>query len=139
MAPRKSRIEDNDPLESKSDSVLSSYSNFKPVNQSTSQPVKLSPNEIAKKSTSQQVNESTVQDDNQTKVKTIQTKKVSYQLDKNLVERLDHAHLQLCLERGKQSTPYKEVLVETAIGMFLDQLSDNPKLLEEALIRQQNR
>ncbi|MBE9176756.1 hypothetical protein IQ225_18160 [Synechocystis salina LEGE 06155] len=52
---------------------------------------------------------------------------------------MDHAHLQLCLEHGKQSTPYKEVLVETAIALFLDQLLNNPKLLEEALIRQEKR
>jgi hypothetical protein len=35
MAQKKVRLTDNDPLESKSDSVLSTYSDFNPANQRT--------------------------------------------------------------------------------------------------------
>jgi hypothetical protein len=107
--------------------------------QLTREPDNLSTNNGSKKSTSQQSDNLTVQPQDQSKAKTIQIKKVTYQLDSELVEQLDRVHLQLSLERGKSVTPYKEVLVETAIAMFLEQLSEDPNLLKEALIRQTNR
>jgi hypothetical protein len=121
MAQRKIRITDHDPLESKTDSVLSSFS-------TPQQPDKLTSQKVSKL-TSQQVNQS---------VKA-QLKKATYQLDESVIERLDRAYLQMSLDRGKQATPYKEVLVETAIAYFLDQLEENSDLIEQALARQENR
>lgn len=116
MANRKVRIMDHDPLESKTDDVLSSFTQDKQSNKSASQP--------AKKSSGQKV---------------IKLKKATYQLDEAVLERLERAYLQMSLDRGKQNTPYKEVLVETAITNFLDQLEENQDLLEDALVRQENR
>ena len=45
----------------------------------------------------------------------------------------------MSLERGRANTPYKEVLVEEAIALFLDQLEENPDLVEQVLNRQENR
>jgi len=139
MAQKKVRLTDNDPLESKSDSVLSTYSDFNQANKLTSIPVSLSQNSGNKKSTSQQSSNLAGQLGDQPRVKPIQIKKVTYQLDSRLVEQLDRVHLQLCLERGKSATPYKEVLVETAISIFLEKFSEDPNLLKEALIRQESR
>jgi hypothetical protein len=139
MAQKKVRLTDNDPLESKSDSVLSTYSDFNLANKLTKELNNLSTDNGGKKLTSQQSDNLTVQPQDQSKAKTIQIKKVTYQLDSELVEQLDRVHLQLCLERGKSATPYKEVLVETAIAMFLEQFSEDPNLLKEALIRQVSR
>ena len=116
MAKRKIRITDNDPLESKTDDILSTFSTAQQPNKSTSQP--------AKKLSGQ---------------KLVKLKKATYQLDEVVLERLDRAYLQMNLDRGKQNTPYKEVLVETAIANFLDQLEANQDLLEDALDRQENR
>lgn len=121
MTKRKIRLTDHDPLESKTDSILSSFSNSEPANKSASQQ--------SKKSTGSQVNKTTK----------AQLKKATYQLDESVLERLDRAYLQMSLDRGRQDTPYKEVLVETAITYFLDQLEKNSNLLENALARQENR
>jgi hypothetical protein len=121
MAQRKIRLTDHDPLESKTDSVLSSFS-------APQQPDKLA-SQKANLSTSYQVEQS---------VKA-SLKKATYQLDEAVIERLDRAYLHMSLDRGKQATPYKEVLVETAIAYFLDHLEENPDLIEQALARQENR
>lgn len=121
MAQRKIRLTDRDPLESKTDSVLSSFSAPKQVELSESQKPNKSTTYQAKKSDK------------------VQLKKATYQLDKSVLEQLDRAYLQMSLERGKQNTPYKEVLVETAIANFLDQLEENPYFIEQALVRQENR
>ena len=116
MAKRKIRITDNDPLESKTDDILSTFSTAQQSNKSASQP--------AKKSSGQ---------------KSVKLKKATYQLDEAVLERLDRAYLQMSLDRGKQNTPYKEVLVETAIANFLEQLEDNQKLVDDALARHESR
>ncbi|OKH17700.1 hypothetical protein [[Limnothrix rosea] IAM M-220] len=121
MAKRKIRLTDHDPLESKTDSILSSFSTAEPVNKLASQQFK--------NSTGSQVKETAK----------AQLKKATYQLDESLLERLDRAYLQMSLDRGRQDTPYKEVLVETAIAYFLDQLEENSDLIEQALARQENR
>ncbi|MBD2652046.1 hypothetical protein H6G45_00770 [Synechocystis sp. FACHB-383] len=139
MAQKKVRLTDNDPLESKSDSVLSTYSDFNSANTLTSEHASLPEDSENKKSTSQQFRSLAGQLEDQSRAKPIQIKKVTYQLDSRLVEQLDRVHLQLCLERGKSSTPYKEVLVETAIATFLEQFLENPNLLEEAIARQERR
>lgn len=129
MAQRKIRLTDHDPLESKTDSVLSSFSTPKQVNFLESQQPNKSTSQQVKKPGSRQVNQSSQ----------ARLKKATYQIDDSVIERLDRAYLQMSLDRGKQATPYKEVLVETAIAYFLDQLEENPDLIEQALGRQENR
>jgi hypothetical protein len=119
MARKKARLTENDPLESKTDSILSSFSSKQQVNKSKSR----EPNN----STSQKVN------------KPIRLKKATYKLSEDVIERLDRAYLQMSLERGRQNTPYKEVLVEEAIALFLDQLEQNPDLVEQVDRRQDER
>lgn len=121
MTKRKIRLTDHDPLESKTDSVLSSFSAPKQVNLSGSQKDDKPKSYQAKK------------------LSKAQLKKATYQLDEAVLERLDRAYLQMSLERGKQNTPYKEVLVEAAIATFLAQLEENPDLVEQVLARQNNR
>ena len=191
MARRKARLTENDPLESKTDSILSSFTSKQQVNKSTSKKVentdsqqvdqstnkqsnklksqqfkntttqqpknltskkadKLSTQEV-KKSTgkqankliseesslinSQEVDKTTSQQDK----KPIQLKKATYKLSEDVIERLDRTYLQMSLERGRSNTPYKEVLVEEAIASFLDQLEENPDLVEKVLQRQEKR
>lgn len=121
MAKRKIRLTDNDPLESKTDGVLSAFSQAQQVDKSASKK--------AGKSTGYKAD----------KPITVQLKKATYQLDESVIERLDRTYLQMSLDRGKQATPYKEVLVETAIAHFLDQLETNPDLIEDAMTRQEKR
>ena len=122
MVKKKARLTENDPLESKTDSILSSLQ----AKKSTSQQ--------SKNIKSQKVNKLTSQEP-----KTVELKKATYKLSEDVIERLDRAYLQMSLDRGKQNTPYKEVLVEEAIALFLDQLEENPDLVEQALMRQKNR
>lgn len=123
MAQKKVRLMDNDPLQTKTDSILSGYNDFGQTNKQESQQ--------ANKSGSKQVTES--------EAVTIQLKKATYQLDASVLERLDRTYLKMSLDRGKQATPYKEVLVETAINLFLDKLEEDPSFLELALSRQKKR
>jgi len=123
MAQKKARLMDNDPLQTKTDSILSGYNDFGQANKQESQPVN--------KSGSKQVVES--------EAVTTQLKKATYQLDASVLEKLDRTYLKMSLDRGKQETPYKEVLVETAISLFLEKLEEDPSILELALSRQKKR
>lgn len=123
MAQKKARLMDNDPLQTKTDSILSGYNDFGQANKQESQPVN--------KSGSKQVVES--------EAVTTQLKKATYQLDASVLDKLDRTYLQMSLDRGKQATPYKEVLVETAINLFLEKLDEDPSFLELALSRQKKR
>jgi hypothetical protein len=123
MAQKKVRLMDNDPLQTKTDSILSGYNDFGQANKQESQPVN--------KSGSKQVVES--------EAVTTQLKKATYQLDASVLEKLDRTYLKMSLDRGKQATPYKEVLVETAINLFLEKLEEDPSVLELALSRQKKR
>jgi hypothetical protein len=123
MAQKKVRLMDNDPLQTKTDSILSGYNDFGQANKQESQPVN--------KSGSKQVVES--------EAVTTQLKKATYQLDASVLEKLDRTYLKMSLDRGKQATPYKEVLVETAISLFLEKLEEDPSILELALSRQKKR
>jgi hypothetical protein len=45
------------------------------------------------------------------------------------LQQLDKFHLQLQLELGKGSAPYKEVIVEEALVRLLEQAQENPEEL----------
>lgn len=121
MAKRRARLNDeNDPLSS-TDKVLAG---FEQLSQSTSQQVS--------KSTSQQAN------------KTINKltpnsgiRKGTFQLNEAVLQQLERFHLQLQLELGKGSAPYKEVIVEEAIARLLEQADKNREELVAALHQRQ--
>ena len=150
MAKRRARLNDeNDPLSS-TDKVLAG---FEQLSQSTSQQ--------ASKTTSQQVSQSTTQPDiklvsqpNDNDKTTSQPaskpttqpanksaiRKATFQLNEAVLQQLDKFHLQLQLELGKGSAPYKEVIVEEAIARLLKQAQSNPEELIAVLrLRQEKR
>ncbi len=132
MAKRRARLNDeNDPLSS-TDKVLAG---FEQLSQSTSQPddlltsqqVSLSTSQPDDKLTSQQVNKSAIRN-------------ATFQLSVAVLQQLDKFHLQLQLELGKGSAPYKEVIVEEAIARLLEQAQENPEELIAVLrLRQEKR
>ena len=115
MAKRRARLNDeNDPLSS-TDKVLAGFEQF---NKPTSQP--------DDKSTSQQVNKPAI-------------RKATFQLSEAVLQQLDKFHLQLQLELGKGSAPYKEVIVEEAITRLLEQAQENPEELITVLRQRQEK
>lgn len=64
-------------------------------------------------------------------------RKSTFQLSQAVIERLDTFHLQLQLEMGKASAPYKEVVVEEAIAQLLDKAAGNRSELVAALLARQ--
>jgi len=131
VAKRRARLNDeNDPLSS-TDKVLAG---FEQLSQSTSQQ--------SSKTTSQPVSQSTTQPDvklvsqpNENDQSTTQPadksaiRKATFQLNEAVLQQLDKFHLQLQLELGKGSAPYKEVIVEEAIARLLEQAQSNPEEL----------
>jgi hypothetical protein len=102
---------------SSTDKVLAGFEQLsqsasKQVNKSTSQP----PNHTA----SQQADKST-------------NRKATFQLSEAVLQQLDKFHLQLQLELGKGSAPYKEVIVEEALARLLEQAGENRDELLRAL------
>ncbi len=123
MAKRRARLNDeNDPLSS-TDKVLA---RFEQLSQSASQP--------DDKPTSQQVSQSASQKAGKSIIR-----KATFQLSEAVLQQLDKFHLQLQLELGKSSAPYKEVIVEEAITQFLEQASFNRDELLKALRSRQER
>ncbi len=124
MAKRRARLNDeNDPLSS-TDKVLAG---FEQLSQSASQP--------DDKLTSQQVNKTASQPDDKSVIR-----KATFQLSEAVLQQLDKFHLQLQLELGKGSAPYKEVIVEEAITRLLEQAQENPEELIAVLrLRQEKR
>ena len=127
MAKRRARLNDeNDPLSS-TDKVLAGFEQF---NKPTSQP--------DDKSTSQQFNKPTTQPDDKLtsqQVNKSTIRKTTFQLSVAVLQQLEKFHLQLQLELGKGSAPYKEVIVEEAITRLLEQAQENPEELI-AMLRQ---
>jgi hypothetical protein len=132
---------------SSTDKVLAG---FEQLSQSKSQPVS--------KTTSQQVSQSNPQPDvklvNQPKDNDKLTsqpaskpttkpadksamRKATFQLNEAVLQQLDKFHLQLQLELGKGSAPYKEVIVEEAIAQLLEQAQSNPEELIAVLRQRQ--
>ncbi len=117
MAKRRARLNDeNDPLSS-TDKVLA---RLEQLSQSTSQQ--------DNKTTSQQVSHTTSQQADKSRIR-----KATFQLSEAVLQQLDKFHLQLQLELGKSSAPYKEVIVEEAIAQFLEQAGSNRDELLKAL------
>jgi len=127
VAKRRARLNDeNDPLSS-TDKVLAGFEQF---NKPTSQP--------DDKSTSQQFNKPTTQPDDKLtsqQVNKSTIRKTTFQLSVAVLQQLEKFHLQLQLELGKGSAPYKEVIVEEAITRLLEQAQENPEELI-AMLRQ---
>jgi hypothetical protein len=147
VAKRRARLNDeNDPLSS-TDKVLAGFEQLsqsttqqvskttsQQVTQSTTQPdVKLvsQPNDNDK-STRQQVSQSTTQPADKSTIR-----KATFQLNEAVLQQLDKFHLQLQLELGKGSAPYKEVIVEEAIARLLEQAQSNPEELIAVLRHRQ--
>jgi hypothetical protein len=105
------------------------------VSQSTTQPDVRSVSQPDDKSTSQQVSKPTTQQAEKSAIR-----KATFQLNEAVLQQLDKFHLQLQLELGKGSAPYKEVIVEEAITQLLEQAQSNPEELIAVLrLRQEKR
>lgn len=156
MAKRRARLNDeNDPLSS-TDKVLAG---FEQLSQSASQPDdKLASQQVSKtasqpddkltsqqasKTTSQPVSKTTSQHDDKLtsqQVNKSTIRKATFQLSEAVLQQLDKFHLQLQLELGKGSAPYKEVIVEEALARLLEQAQENPEELIAVLrLRQEKR
>lgn len=131
MAKRRARLTDeNDPLTS-TDSVLSSYEQ---VSRSTSQQAQSDSEErmnrgktLKNKLTSQQASK-------------LELRKSTFQISQSILQQLDTLHLQLQLELGKSSAPYKEVIVEEAIARLLERMAqEKSELLISIQERQRQR
>lgn len=129
MAKRRARLTDeNDPLSS-TDKVLAG---FEQLSQSTSQQVRKSTSEHNENSKSQQANKTTSSLTPKSAIR-----KGTFQLNEAVLQQLERFHLQLQLELGKGSAPYKEVIVEEAIARLLEQADKNPEELVAALRQRQ--
>ena len=147
MAKRRVRLNDeNDPLSS-TDKVLAGFEQLshstsqqaskttsQPVSQSTTQPdVKLvNQPKDNDKLTSQPASKPTTQPADKSAIR-----KATFQLNEAVLQHLDKFHLQLQLELGKGSAPYKEVIVEEAIAQLLEQAQSNPEELIAVLRHRQ--
>ncbi len=148
MAKRRARLnEENDPLSS-TDKVLAGFEQLsqsasQPDDKSTSQQVSKTASQPDDKLTSQQVSKTTTQPDDKSasqQVNKSAIRKATFQLSEAVLQRLDKFHLQLQLELGKGSAPYKEVIVEEAITRLLEQAQENPEELIAVLrLRQEKR
>ncbi len=148
MAKRRARLnEENDPLSS-TDRVLAGFEQLsQSASQSddklTSQQVSKSASQPDDKLTSQQVSNTTSQPDDKLtsqQVNKSTIRKATFQLSEAVLQQLDKFHLQLQLELGKGSAPYKEVIVEEALARLLEQAQENPEELIAVLrLRQEKR
>ncbi|MDJ0581141.1 hypothetical protein [Crocosphaera sp.] len=95
-------------------------------NQSARQKVKKSTSQLVKSDTSG--DELTSQKDEKStskQVDKLELRKVTFQIQQSVVNRLDRLHLQLQLDLGKTNAPYKEVIVEEAISQLLEDMEIN--------------
>lgn len=148
MAKRRARLNDeNDPLSS-TDKVLAGFEQFnKPTSQpddkSTSQQFNKPTTQPDDKPTTQPDDKSTSQPDDKSasqQVNKSAIRKTTFQLSVAVLQQLEKFHLQLQLELGKGSAPYKEVIVEEAITRLLEQAQENPEELIAVLhLRQEKR
>ncbi|CCQ56672.1 hypothetical protein [Crocosphaera watsonii] len=122
--------------------------------QSTSQPVALSTGQLEEQLESQEVElsleqEGEKQSNNQLtrqkvkkltseQVDKLKLRKVTFKIQESVVNRLDRLHLQLQLDLGKANAPYKEVIVEEAISLLLEEMESNRDELIEVLQERQS-
>ncbi len=112
------------------------------VNQSTRRKVKKSTRQLVESTISEEgTKKMTRQQDNNKasqQVDKSSLRKVTFQIQESVVNRLDKLHLQLQLELGKANAPYKEVIVEEAISRLLEEVESNRDELIEALQERQS-
>lgn len=111
---KQARIDDsNDPLESKTDRVLTSY---------------------------QPSNTESQEDGNTAKYEQISVRKITFQINEKLLDELIKLHDKLRVELGRE-VPYREVLVEVGIAQVIEQLKGKSKdeFISVAMERQQLR
>jgi hypothetical protein len=129
---------------SSTDKVLAG---FEQLSQSASQPDdKLTSQQLSKtttqpddKLTSQQLSKTTTQPDDKLTSQQVNIRKATFQLSEAVLQQLDKFHLQLQLELGKSSAPYKEVIVEEALVRLLEQAQENPEELIAVLRQRQEK
>lgn len=116
------------------------------INQSTRQKAKKSTSRLVKSDTSgdkltsqPEVQKTSQKDEKSTseQVDKLMLRKVTFQIEESVVNRLDRLHLQLQLDLGKAKTPYKEVMVEEAISRLLEEVESNRDQWIEALQQRQ--
>ncbi len=111
---KQARIDDtNDPLESKTDRVLTSY---------------------------QPSNTESQEDVNTARYEQISVRKITFQINEKLLDELIKLHDKLRVELGRE-VPYREVLVEVGIAQVIEQLKGKSKdeFISVAMERQQLR
>lgn len=111
---KQARIDDtNDPLESKTDRVLTSY---------------------------QPSNTESQEDVNTARDEQISVRKITFQINEKLLDELIKLHDKLRVELGRE-VPYREVLVEVGIAQVIEQLKGKSKdeFISVAMERQQLR
>jgi hypothetical protein len=133
---------------SSTDKVLAGFEQLsqsasQPDDKLTSQPVSKTTTQPDDKLTSQPVSKTTTQPDDKLTSQPVNKtviRKATFQLNEAVLQQLDKFHLQLQLELGKGSAPYKEVIVEEAITRLLEQAQSNPEELIAVLrLRQDKR
>ena len=120
MAKRRARLSDKDPLSS-TDQVLAGLEQF---SKAEVQPSDTLTRQESRQSTSQPVEKSAL-------------RKATFQIDAEVLKKLENIHLQLQLKLGKGNAPYKEVIVEEAICRVLQQIDENPDEVMAALHQRQ--
>lgn len=145
MIKKRVRLTDeNDPL-TPTDKVLAglervSKSGVQEVDSMESQEVSNTTSQEVVNLESQEFNNKNIQEDSKSTIQQadkLKLRKSTFQLSQSVLERLDIFHLQLQLELGKSSAPYKEVIVEEAIAQLLDQASESRTELLAALQERQ--
>jgi hypothetical protein len=106
-----------------------SYQSVKPA----SQQVNNTASRQSVKPASQQVDNTTSQ-----QVSKEELRKATFQLSAPVLKRLERFHLELQLELGKESAPFKEVIVEEALSYFLEQANTDRNALITALLDRQS-
>jgi uncharacterized membrane protein len=117
---------------SQSTSQQNNKSTSQPDDNPTSQQVGKTITQPAVKAASQQVSKTASQQDDKSTIR-----KATFQLSEAVLQQLDKFHLQLQLELGKSSAPYKEVIVEEALVRLLEQARENPEELTAMLCQRQ--
>jgi hypothetical protein len=64
-------------------------------------------------------------------------RKATFQVDAAILDALDRYHLQLQIELGKRNAPYKEILVEEAIAIWLERATKSPERVVKSLLKRQ--
>lgn len=139
MRKRIRLTDENDPL-TQTEQVLAG---FEQVSKLASQQVEKSTSQDSGSSQSQEFTELDTQQvslSGSQQVDKSVLKKATFQIDSQILQRLDRLHLKFQMENGKAEAPYKEVIVEEAIARFLAEINDNEaQLFQDLSVRQKSR